>query len=251
MSRKKIHNKVVQLLKINSGNQCNFCGVTLLKKETSGEIIYIGQMAHVNGYTIDGARAIPDDLENNTYDNLILLCSNCHKKVDDAPRQYPADELKKIKKEHIINIDRKQEYINADVPFKEYVEILEILSTQNSVSSCIIPTLDYEVTPIQAKIDKNHLSTQATNQIKAGLTRYKDIDTTFNQLQKERPKLIPTVVYNFKSKYYSLKSNEQDENKVFNDLIQYASQGNTDDSKILASAAVIVFLFIKCEIFEK
>lgn len=55
-------------------------------------------MAHIIAKSENGPRGnnLPED---NTYDNLILLCPNHHKTVDKNPLEYPPEEkLKQIKK---------------------------------------------------------------------------------------------------------------------------------------------------------
>lgn len=63
----------------------------------------LAEIAHIHGVAIDGPRYQPgitaDEL--NSYDNLLLLCRNCHRKVDYLEvDRYPADRLIEIKREH-------------------------------------------------------------------------------------------------------------------------------------------------------
>ena len=59
-------------------------------------------MAHIIGKKEDGPRG-DDELpisQRDEYDNLILLCPNCHTTVDKNPHLYPKETIEKWKKEH-------------------------------------------------------------------------------------------------------------------------------------------------------
>ncbi|MGC0802086.1 HNH endonuclease [Pantoea agglomerans] len=84
-----------------SAGQCNICRASLFK-----EHVHIGQMAHVIAKSPKGPRG--DDLlaNDNSYENLILLCANDHIVVDRDPITYTVEKLHQIKKDH-------EEYINT------------------------------------------------------------------------------------------------------------------------------------------
>jgi hypothetical protein len=62
----------------------------------------IGQECHIVSRSPTGPRAgeSPAGLEIDGYDNLVLLCPNCHVLVDARPDQFPRSELQRIKAEH-------------------------------------------------------------------------------------------------------------------------------------------------------
>ena len=59
-------------------------------------------MAHIIAKSPKGARGNEpvDDDKRNGYENLILLCLDCHKVFDDNPKQYPVEKIIQIKKNH-------------------------------------------------------------------------------------------------------------------------------------------------------
>jgi hypothetical protein len=59
-----------------------------------------GQEAHIVARSPGGPRAGSYAGDIDGYDNLILLCSKCHKQVDDQVNTYTVDELLKIKRDH-------------------------------------------------------------------------------------------------------------------------------------------------------
>jgi hypothetical protein len=78
------------------------CRIELFITEGYDPICIIGEMGHVVGSSDRGPR--PDsnlDLgSRDTYENLILLCRNCHKKIDALKSAYPTQRLHEIKENH-------------------------------------------------------------------------------------------------------------------------------------------------------
>ncbi|MDF2500790.1 MAG: nuclease [Anaerosporomusa subterranea] len=78
-----------------------------------GVIINLADKAHIIAHSNDGLRGginlssfglTDDDLD--SIHNLMLLCKDHHKIVDDYPEKFPADKLFKIKKDHEDGIKR-------------------------------------------------------------------------------------------------------------------------------------------------
>jgi hypothetical protein len=72
--------------------------------ETNGVVSsLIGEVAHIVGETIAAARGVsPLSLvDRNEAENLILLCRDHHKIVDDDPATYPVDRLHRVKTDHL------------------------------------------------------------------------------------------------------------------------------------------------------
>ncbi len=60
-----------------SAGMCNLCQIQLIENN-----ILIAEMAHIIAKSSSGARGSTSNIDDNSYDNLILLCPNCHTKVD-------------------------------------------------------------------------------------------------------------------------------------------------------------------------
>lgn len=69
---------------------------------TSVKSIHIAEMAHVFAAKDGGPRAIPglSKIERGDFANLIVLCANCHTKVDKAPNAFPDNLMLRWKREH-------------------------------------------------------------------------------------------------------------------------------------------------------
>lgn len=70
--------------------------------EAPGKSIHIAEMAHVFAASDDGPRAKPklSEGERGAYENLVMLCANCHTMVDKAPEAFPDSMILSWKREH-------------------------------------------------------------------------------------------------------------------------------------------------------
>jgi hypothetical protein len=62
----------------------------------------IGEMGHIAASSDGGPRSDPalSLRDRDKYENLILLCSNCHGRIDGLKQFYPAERLLRIKEDH-------------------------------------------------------------------------------------------------------------------------------------------------------
>lgn len=83
--------------------RCCMCKKDLLFELNGTVSSLIGEVAHIVGETKSAARgASPLSLkERNEAENLLLLCRDHHKVVDDDPTTYPVDRLHQIKIDHL------------------------------------------------------------------------------------------------------------------------------------------------------
>lgn len=67
-----------------------------------GRSIHIAEMAHIFAAKDHGPRARPDltETERGAFENLIVLCANCHTMVDKAPDAFPDTLMLRWKREH-------------------------------------------------------------------------------------------------------------------------------------------------------
>ena len=83
-----------------SGNVCAMpsCNTKLFTESED----FLGQICHINARSKNGPRYDQNqsDEERNSYDNLLILCPNCHVIIDGREDLYPAEALKEIKRIH-------------------------------------------------------------------------------------------------------------------------------------------------------
>jgi hypothetical protein len=70
--------------------------------DASGKSIHIAEMAHVFAANDGGPRSNPDlsKQERGAFENLVMLCANCHTMVDKAPDAFPDNMMLNWKREH-------------------------------------------------------------------------------------------------------------------------------------------------------
>lgn len=97
----KISIKTSKVIWSNSGGQCAICKQKLTKKVDNKHLV-LGQECHIRSPKKNGPRFSKTYLGSklNEPENLILLCRDHHKEIDDFPQKYPVEYLQKIKKDH-------------------------------------------------------------------------------------------------------------------------------------------------------
>ena len=92
------------LLFTRAGGRCEFdnCNRYLLTHHVTHRTGNFAQMAHIVAFRQAGPRGESrlTSEERNDISNLMLLCHQCHKLVDDNPDAYPVDVLQEFKKDH-------------------------------------------------------------------------------------------------------------------------------------------------------
>jgi len=119
-----------KILWARSGNQCAKCKVSLIAPDevVKGKPAIVGQECHNVARAVNGPRGSEGprtDLDG--YDNLILLCANCHAVVDARPDLFSRAELLRIKKEHEAQVaQRSSEPIRPRLQVKDPREAVRL-----------------------------------------------------------------------------------------------------------------------------
>jgi len=95
-----ISSKVRKNLWAKSGNRCSICKVELFSKQNSKDEVNIGEECHIISSQINGPRHKPNIDDYDSYDNLILLCRNHHKVIDELSDTYTEELIRYMKSNH-------------------------------------------------------------------------------------------------------------------------------------------------------
>lgn len=237
------------VLAMKSSNRCALmdCKKILTSDGVSSDPTVLGEAAHIYGENKKAARYKEDmtDAERDHYNNLIYLCPNCHTKIDKQEKDFPADLLLSIKKDHEIWVSFQLDAGMSEMSFAE----LEIASKAIATGLHYQKT-DFTIIPPDEKIKKNGLSLEIKSLIIIGLSRSVEVQNFLSrqsQLDYEFPNRLKD---GFISKYKELrKSLNGDE--LFIALFNFAKNGQSDFKQQAASLAILTHLFNLCEIFEK
>ncbi len=106
-----------------AAGRCSICKISVTEdKQSVTDAFPFGEIAHIVAESPSGPRgddSLPDSLRN-SYFNLILLCPNCHTKIDKAPEDFPVEKLLRFKGEH------ESEMVRLHPPDKDsYDEFLQ------------------------------------------------------------------------------------------------------------------------------
>lgn len=91
--------KTTKNLMLLSGGRCELCTEQLIFFKDENTVSNIAQIAHINGLN-PGSKRYDKNIKSsmrNQQANLMVLCPNCHKKIDDDSDYYTIDYLKKTK----------------------------------------------------------------------------------------------------------------------------------------------------------
>ena len=83
-----------------SGNRCSICKTELFSKKQDAEEFNIGEECHIISSKPNGARHKPNIGDYDLFDNLILLCRNHHREIDELTDTYTEELLRYIKVNH-------------------------------------------------------------------------------------------------------------------------------------------------------
>ncbi|MBD3352910.1 MAG: hypothetical protein GF364_15620 [Candidatus Lokiarchaeota archaeon] len=242
--------KDMKILCIRSGNRCAFpnCNTLLVKDKTNFDVeSIVADMAHIKGEKPKAPRYDEnmDVKDRNSYFNLILLCKTHHKIVDDQPNTYTVEKLHEMKTNHekwIID-STKKEVINVS-----FVELNTITKYLVSGQSNVIES--YTIITPKDKINKNGLSDEVESLITMAMTRVNQVSDFIDK--------CPDIDFGknlkqgFVHEYNKLK-NEAGliGDDLFYALLNFASGKSNDFKEKAAGLTVLVYLFEKCEVFEK
>lgn len=97
-----ITDKTRKTLWARSGNRCAMCREELVaERNQNNRNLNIGDECHIISKRLKGPRHIVNyDRDFDDYDNLILLCKNHHKTIDELWETYTIDLLKSFKSNH-------------------------------------------------------------------------------------------------------------------------------------------------------
>lgn len=226
--------------------QCRL--ICIAEKTEKDQAKSLGRIAHIYAHSDTGPRANPNltPEQRDRYENWLLLCADHHDRIDKQENSYTADELLDWKAEHEAWVNERLAEEVTSVSFAE----LEIV-TQAIIASPINCEIDFDLTPLKQKINKNNLSPRIANRITTGLIKTGEVADFLSEVSKRIPDFSDKVTQGFINAYNERFDSGISGDALFEDLHIFSSGGSSDFDKLSAGLAVLVYLFEKCEVFEK
>ncbi len=107
-----------------------------------------------------------------------------------------------------------------------------------------------KVRPVPSdKLERNYLSEDAGDLLRAGMRRADEVAAYF-AMQTMRPMFRDDLAERFKLKYEQLKSAELDPDAILSELINWLTGTNREPTPQAAALAIIAYFFEQCDIFE-
>ena len=240
------------LLAFRSGDHCAFPACTkhlTVDAPSGGDAVVVGEAAHIAGEKPDAPRylATMSDAERDHYDNLIYLCGDHHTQIDKQEPHFPIASLLKLKSDHVAKVREAMNAAFEQIGFPQ----LQIATAWVYRFQPSRDDQDYSVLPPEAKIQKNKLNSGSRVTITMGLSVAKvvgDFIQNEAQIDSEYPEKLKT---GFLQEYYRLRQLGFQGDDLFDLMCEFAQRGMKGQAQRSAGLAVLVYLFEKCDVFEK
>ncbi len=95
-----ISDKTRKFLWAKSGNRCAICKTELITGTDASEEFNVGEECHIISSKKNGPRHLTNLQDYNNYENLLLLCRNHHKEIDELVDTYSEEILRYMKVNH-------------------------------------------------------------------------------------------------------------------------------------------------------
>ena len=186
-------------------------------------------------------------LERDHFDNLLYVCANCHKLIDQDVASYTVAHLREIKAKHEATMQAGMDAAFATVGIPE----LEELVTQFSLFPPAPADQSLVLLPPEAKIRKNDLGPLSQHTITAGLAHSATIRRFISTLESEDPDWPHRLRAGFVTEYLRLREADQRGDDLFDAMCAFSTRGFPRQSTQAAAISVLVYMFEACEVFER
>ncbi len=196
--------KDIKILWGRSGNRCAICKIELTP---DGDIITLGEMAHIVARNASGPRGESDlsSSERDNYSNLVLLCPTHHTQIDKIPDEWPVQKLHDIRNSHEKWVSEQLDHGNISIrPIDNLLFLNKRIESYTDFSEGNIWVAS-SITPLNISGDTiNPLSEEFINAINS-------------------TKLPQEISFNSAVNAYHTRPNE---NGLINDDLRHLSEGN-------------------------
>lgn len=225
------------------------CEAELVHVSTEGSDKLVAEAAHIAGEKPLAPRYDESMTEEqrNAIENLIYMCPTHHRLIDKLVDDWPTPKLLQLKAEHEMKVSEAMAEAFADVAFEELAKSVAWVAGQD------VPIGDnsFRVIDPQQKIEKNGLSSGSRHIIAAGLVAQSTVANfveSETQIDADFPEKLRS---GFLEHYFKLRKQGHTGDILFDLMCVFAQRGMKFQKDKSAGLAVLVYLFEKCDVFEK
>ena len=225
------------------------CDVSCVEDATNGDpSAIIGHIAHIQSKSDTGPRANPylSHQQRDAYTNLILLCPNHHRLVDARESTYTIDELRSWKTDMVTMFHQVLTREMVRVTFAELETV-----TQALVNSGATPSSSISVIPLRQKMTRNGLTEQTEDLFRIGLLQLGQVQDFVQTMSGLDRAFVARLTSGFVNEYQLQTENGLERDSLFETMRLFSAQGRSDIRYQCAGLAVLVYLFERCEVFER
>ena len=229
---------------------CQFpdCGTQCYVRTESkdNDFLTIGHVAHIVSQSDDGPRADPllPTKEKDAYSNLLLMCPSHHRIIDGDIVQYTVGILHGWKGRHEERYEA--DILRAEFTFAELEVVIQGIASRGGAEY-----LSVSVTPLRNKMTLNGLTRTVDEYFKGGLLRVDTVEEYIKDMSGVDAALVGRLIRGFVEEYERLKSEGLKGDSLFMALNVFSAQGHIDYAYQSAGLAVLVYMFERCEVFER
>lgn len=249
--KKDLTKKDWKILSAKSGNRCALpdCRAKLVAERTaSDKAAFVAVAAHIKGENPGSARydAEMSDADRESVDNRILVCPSCHTKIDAQLNSYSVETLLKYRSEHEEWVAGCVQDEVSNISFSE----LDVV-TKHLISNPGVVSESLTLLPPKEKINKNGLSGAIEKMILVGMTQTGQVSKYVEDMAAIDAGFVDRLVGGFVSEYQRLFAAGIRGDQLFEELMEFSCASASDFKQRAAGLSVLVYLFERCDVFEK
>ena len=187
------------------------------------------------------------DGQRDSFHNLIYLCGDHHTQIDRQESDFPATLLRSFKAEHEGKVREALHAAFGDVAFPE----LQVATAWIKRASAHVRLTDYHVLDPDAKIRRNDLTEASRITITMGLSIVSLVHAFVEHEATLAPDYPQRLKSGFLAEYHALRRDGSRGDVLFEAMCEVAQRGIREQAGRSAAIAVLVYLFERCEVFEK
>lgn len=209
----------------------------------------LGEAAHIAGEQPNAARfdASMTDDQRNHFSNLIYLCGDHHTQIDKQHHHFPIDALYRIKAEHEAKVRDGLNAAFAQIGFHE----LQLATAWVNRYQPDAESADLSLLAPEDKIRRNVLSNGSRVTITMGLSVAQLVGDFVQNEALIDPDYPERLKAGFLEEYFRLRRAGHRADELFDLMSEFSQRGLRRQSQRSAGLAVLVYLFEKCDVFER
>lgn len=118
-------------------------------------------------------------------------------------------------------------------------------------ASANVPSVDFSVTPPQAKMRRNDLTSKVEMLLTMGLSKSREVHSFIQHFAIADSEFPERLKAGFVSKYNQLRTDNISGDALFEAMHQFSCGGSREFKRQAAGLAILAYLFEICEVFEK